>query len=210
MSAVNLDDAVSILGADHVITMNDAARVWNKAGIDLPVRYAKATLVQAAEENQARCNCWKLLYIFGNSLLYQALRFGTDRTKNPCFNKAIWWDSPREDFWAAKKVESGYYLIDCKGLFINRSWDDQEAEIRNLGARYRRADLNVMCEGTLSNYAVNQRWLFAKHSRWSGVADSRGQFVYVFVNSGGITLARRNREESKQVSGVCLFNEFDF
>ena len=209
--------ATWILGGGKVVVAVDVATVWKSEVIIAPVRYKESTLRQAAEENKFGQADWRLVFCLGNSLRYQREIRGTDTdpAKQPCFNKNnAWW---KEENFAARQNQAGYYLIDFKGRWQDLTWHVQERELQSLGPQYERTDPAIFSEAILTICMIGrenvcmigrenvvENWYY-----WSGQVNFEGHFIYIGLDVGGLRINAFRGGYSGSNLRVCLCRKFD-
>lgn len=136
--------AINILGREKVVTVQEAYRLWNipysiedRHTLD-KIRYSEATLRICAAQNQRRKANWYLIYIIGYSLVEQHQKLGIRSENQFCFHYLCdWFLDKKEESWAGKKSESGYYLVNLN-LFKpeNLEYIEQKENAKSLGSEY--------------------------------------------------------------------------
>lgn len=193
--------AVNILGANKVITAEQASHAW---GLRMPedkpiIRYNENTLHRCAKESENVTDGWYLIYCRGLSLQEQRSCRGTDPNEQPCFNKekSDWWLNEDNYPWAFFKPEAGYYLINFyRGDRAQpKQWIRQEEEIIRQGCKLERCPLAIFTEAiftifmaTPNHHRVAFDWChdsgsFVTGSSWPAKCDafsyaSAGNFRY--------------------------------
>lgn len=138
--------AEEIMG-NHFVSMEDAALAQRQSlRKNAIIHYSERVLRAAAEDNRNGVADWWLVYIFGTSLNALRLRFSLGRAH---FTSNDLWRNP-SNAWADVMPVDGYYLLDMKGRFRSLSWDNQEREIKRLGAEYSRAHEAVVTEAAFT------------------------------------------------------------
>lgn len=167
--------AILILGAGKVLIQAQA-----KGQQEFPIRYSEDTLRACARENlEGGCD-WRLVYLRGNSLREEQERVGTNRKRQPCFDKGYtWWLDLKEDSWATEKFEPGYYLIDFNGRFGRTSWSNQEKAIQELGPESIRAHEAMVTEAALRIFEATGERLLPNWYHWGRSLGSHGGRVGV-------------------------------
>jgi len=181
---ISLKLARAILGMEKVISAHHAAKAWGmEADSRFPIRYSEATLRECAEANATGITDWRLVYVNGLSLREQRAIQGvaqSDGQNQPCFYNEDWWLRPREDSWAKNSSAVGYVLVDVKGRFASKTWDQQAKLIVALGEQYERCDEHVFAEViqtiflTQRGERIAENWL-----HWGCSAASNGSQVIV-------------------------------
>ena len=216
-----IQQAIQILGAGKVITEKVSVQAWKLPDLgDIPLRYKKATLIWAQNENSLGNADWRLIWVNGLSLIEQRNIKGTDCDNHSCFDDNDWWlDDERKywlnkgqrSYWAEGKPEEGYYLINLHGLFANTHWNIQNQGITKL-ERQERTNETVFSEVIQTIFFVTKE-LIADDWRHSGsFIDGRiHQHVTIKFGSSGLYVNghARNILYSDSIR-VSIYRKFDF
>lgn len=146
--------AIRILGARNVLTPTQAANAINsyraKANLPLlisltsaPIRYTENSLREhkALDQQEFGKNAVPLLaYSYGLSLRDLRHTFGTGPNG---FYPATWDQESKENDWAERPGQPGWYLISLQGRFSRTNWADQETKIAQLGPYERNHEVTV-------------------------------------------------------------------
>ena len=211
-SGLTIVRAINILGQGKVITSEQAAKAWSmEAPKDVTIRYSETTLRACAEQNQSGQADWRLVYCHGMSLREQRAKCGVDQNKQPCFYNNDWWLKISEDKWANFKPQAGYYLVNFRGQFGNKNWNQQEQEIAKLGKEYERCHEAIFGEAILTIYMVNNGERIAEDwYHWGVSLDSDGIRVVIgLFLAFGLLVYDRWRDFSFQDLRVALVRKFD-
>ena len=195
-----------------VLSHDRVAKFWSKAvPKDIKLRYSEAALREAAEANKRGEN-WILAYYTGQSLRQMRDSVGTDKDEQPCFKGGdTGWLRKKEENWAAKEIESGYYLLNFETQFNRVDWETQEEHIAALGSVYERAHEAVVAEAAFSNFYINEKRLLEYRYHWGREFDSSGNPVFIghFSLEGmGVDSLPLNACHSRV--GVVVARKFDF
>lgn len=195
-----------------VIGHEGVANFW---GIPVPqdvqIRYSEETLREAIQANH-NGEQWALVYYAGHSARQMREKRGTSTSNQPCIWDNNWWLKNKEDYWATKTLEPGYYLLNFNGKFAGKTWTDQKNLIPQLGPQYERAHEFVVGEAVLSNFSVhNGERLLENWYHWGKEADSDGDRVCVGgFGSDGLGVNDYSPDDSVGFLRVVLFRKFDF
>lgn len=209
------DDIIRELAKERIkiIGHKSAAEFWGVAvPKDISVRYSEETLRESIRANQDG-EQWALAYYTGQSLRQMKEKRGTNRKNPPCFYDKTWWLENTENFWTNKRLAPGYYLLNYKGKFANKTWMDQEELIAESGPMYERAHEFVVAETILSNfYIYNGECLLEDWYHWgkeeTGAHDDRvliGRFDF-----NGLEVSYWSPGDLSSPLRVVLFRKFDF
>lgn len=155
--AKSVDDITRWLASEgvRIIDHEDAANFWGMVvSQELRIRYREETLREAIQANR-NGERWALAYYSGLSLRQMRDKKGVSQSSQPCFWNTDWWVQGREDSWATRNLEPGYYLLNFKGKFANKQWAVQENMISALGAMYERAHETIVSETVISNFGIH-------------------------------------------------------
>lgn len=192
---LDIDGVITILGADKVVTAQQAYEAFNRAyladqaveAISHSIRYTEETLRECAVLNRSGQSDWRMVYALPLSLRQQREVIGVDRESQPCFYNNDWWLGEAEDAWAKSQPEAGYYLIDMKGRFNRTNWNDQNTRIAEMGEQYERADERVFAQALVSIFKTHGERLHSGTYHWGRIEDSDGYRVCVgFFAAGGL------------------------
>jgi len=210
---VTLALANNILGMNKVISNWQAARTaWLIEKIpDCDIYYHEETLRQCAEENAQGKADWRLVYCHGLSLREQREKRGTDRNKQPCFNKeSNWWLESKEDGWATYKPQAGYYLINFRDQFGSLNWNQQEQEISKLGKEYERCHEAIFSEAIFTIFMVNGERIAEDWYHWGvSLVSSGGRVRIGYFRAYGLGVDRGWYGYSYLGLRVALVRKFD-
>lgn len=187
-NSITIVRAISILGADHVITpeqVGKAHNIFTPANVVIP--FSQKELEDVAEANKNGTASFYLVYCLGNSLKKQREIHGVDKNKQPCFSRNDWWLKDKESFWADQQGEAGYYLLDFgpkeRGSFGSTSWANQEEKISSEFPGCERADERIVSEAVFSILIVHGKRLMENWYHWGKFSDSVGCRVYVGIRA---------------------------
>ncbi len=183
-NSVTLVRAIKILGADHVITLKQAAYAHHMHALpNVAIPFSEEELRSAAKTNKERTTSFHLVYCFGNSLRKQREIHGIDKSKQPHFYNNDWWLKDKENFWADQNTNSGWYLLDFgqeeEGRFSSTSWQNQEEEIGRGFPKCERADERIVSEAAFSILIIHGKRLMENWYHWGKLSDSVGYRVFV-------------------------------
>lgn len=180
-AGVTLARAFKLLGEKKVVGMGEAATVRGLKEFDpgVPIRYSEATLRECTVQNRDVGTDWRLVPTFGFSLRELREQIGTDPSHQPCCYPNNWWLEKKEDNWATKKPETGYWLIDFNGRFARTSWNNQECEIAKLGDGFLRTPEAVIAEAITTIFQITNERLLESWYHWGPSLDSGGLLVCV-------------------------------
>ncbi|MFA6537067.1 MAG: hypothetical protein WCT18_01570, partial [Patescibacteria group bacterium] len=151
------DDIIRELAKEKIKIIGHE-RVANFWGISVPqdvrIRYSEETLREAIVANQSG-EQWALAYYAGHSARQMRAKWGVNKNTQPCIYNNDWWLKDKEDYWATKTLEPGYYLLNFNGKFDSKKWSEQENLITGLGPMYERAHEFVVGETVLSNFNIH-------------------------------------------------------
>jgi len=206
------DDVIRELSSEQIkiIGHEGVASFWGiTVPQDIQIRYNEATLRESIEANR-NGEQWSLGYYSGQSIRQMRQKVGTGG--QPRFYNNDWWLKDKEDFWATKTLEPGYYLLNYKGPFASKTWNDQESLTAGLGPMYERAHEFVVSETVISNFSVhNGERLLENWYHWCKETDSDGYRVYVgYFDSDGFAVAFYSPGFSYGGLRVVVFRKFDF
>jgi len=179
--------ALKILGERRVFTPEKMAEVWNplrkQAGL-APLVIPKSVSIPSEDvlrEVRGKGGDWVLAYSDGLSLREQRQTVGIKAGHQPCFNASYsLWLEKKENVWAIKGVQPGYYLVDLQGRFGLQTWQGQEESIqKKLGSVYERTDEHLISEIILSACLINGERLLENFFHWGTLAS--GSYDYRVV-----------------------------
>lgn len=200
------NEKIKIIGHEGV------ANFW---GIPVPqdvqIRYSEETLREAIQANQ-NGEQWALAYYAGHSARQMRDKRGVDTNNQPCVYNNDWWLKNKEDYWATKTLEPGYYLLNYNGKFASKKWSDQEILIAEMGSLYERAHEFVVGETVLSNFSIhNGERLLENWYHWGKESDSDGLRVCIgCFGSRGLCVSCDSPGGSDGLLRVVVFRKFDF
>lgn len=191
---LDIDGVITILGAEKVVTMQQASDAFNfaslaavaKGEVAIMIRYTEETLRECAVLNRSGQADWRMIYALPLSLRQQREVIGVDKANQPCFYDNDWWLNDKEDAWAKFQPEAGYVLIDFKGRFNRTNWNDQNSRISEMGEQYERADERVFAQALVSIFKTHEERLHLGTYHWGRIEDSGGDRVFVgrFASDG--------------------------
>lgn len=207
--------AMKILGSHRVFTPERVAEALNplrkRAGLPELVPPQGVAVPYSDEVLKAHAGGkWLLVYSYGLSLREQRQMVGVDPNQQPCFHKdSTWWLNAKEDGWATKGVNPGWYLVSTEGRFGGQTWNQQEQSIREFGESYERADEYLMGEACLSAYLINNgERLLENFYHWGKSLGSFGYRVGVgYFGRCGLYVGLWV-DYSDDSLRVCLFRKF--
>lgn len=210
---VSLKFAREVLGRDKVISAHQAAKVWGrKADSRFSIRYNERTLFQCVNANITGEADWRLVFCNGLSLWDQFAIQGVvaqeDGKNQPCFDN----DWIMSQSWVDKQPEQTYYLINFKGKFANKNWDQQTELITLLGERYERCDGHVFGEAIQTIFlAQNGERLAENWYHWSVLTDCEADRVGIGAfGRDGLLVSNYWRGENQPFLRVCVSLKPDF
>lgn len=209
------DDIIRELANEKIkiIGHKSVANFWGVAiPKDIRIRYSEETLRESIQANQ-NGEQWALAYYAGQSVRQMREKRGTNRNNQPCFYAKTWWLENMENFWATKKLEPGYYLLNYNGKFANKTWTDQEGLITELGPMYKRAHECVVGETILSNFNIHKgECLLENWYHWgkeeTGSNDDR--IIIGHFDSNGLDVSYWSPGDLRSSLRVVLLRKFDF
>jgi len=215
---LDIDDVVTILGADKVVTMQQAVGAFNfeslaaaaKGEVDTSIRYNMETLRECAVLNRYNQRDWRMVYGLPLSLREQRENGGTDRENQSFFYDSDWWLGDKEDGRAKSQPEAGYYLIDFKRRFEGTNWNDQNTRITEMGDAYERADVRVFAQALISIFKTHGERLHSGTYHGGRIKDSDGYLVVGFFDSDGISVHSFRPSGVAVYLVVCVARKFDF
>ena len=212
----DLGFAEKVLGANKVISSNEAAIAW-KLGPEgkiwpvevlenlVKIRYSKATLRKAAKGNKNGKADWRLIYIGGLSLREQY------RRKSHSFRHYVtWWLESKHDEWGKFKPIAGYYLINFRGQFGKMKYEDQEQEVSKLGSKYKSCQEAVFTEAILTISLINKEKIAEKWSHRGGLIGDGEQVIVGFDGDAGIGIHSVNISNAEPDMRIVVEHEWDF
>jgi len=215
------DEAQEILGKNKVLSAflsNFVQGRVEKLRSNIQIFYSRATLLQCAEENAAGEADWRLVYINGLSLREQREFQGVDPQRQPCFYADhVWWLKEKESFWAERSPTAGYYLVNFKGQFGNRSWYEQQELIAGLGEQFERCNEHVFAEAIQAIFLttdgddarIAENWF---HWGWSLDCENvnNGCVAVGEFDNVGIGVFVQSRKDRNPMVYVCVSRKWDF
>ena len=214
---------LNVLGRKRFISVTQAMVVWNSfvkerrtnhdisLGVprNVAIPYFKSTIEKVASDES-----WHLVYNFGFSLRESLMILGIDSRKRGriCYhNNNNWWLHKKENSWAAKQSQPGYYLIKTKCLFRGRNWRDQELLISQMGKEFSRAPSQVVVETHVSYFMLNGKFpSLKKYYHLGGEKTSLKKLIYLDFLSRFITLGQWPSEACMKDLGVYIARKPDF
>ena len=198
-----------------IIGHEGAANFWSlPVPQGIVIRYNEASIREAVEMNRSGSEQWALAYYSGQSIRQMRAKLGTDKSRQPCFYDQDWYMQNKEDFWADKNLEPGYYLLNYNGKFASTKWNDQESQIAStFGVQHERCHEFIVGETILTNFNVNGgERLLENWYHWGKESDSDGNRVGVGgLGSGGLSGVRRcSPGDSDSHLRVVVLRKFDF
>jgi hypothetical protein len=197
-----------------IIGHEDVAKFWDiPVPQDVQIRYSAKTLHEAIEANQ-NGEQWALAYYAGHSLKKMYDKRGINKAHKPCFYNNDWWLASTYNNWVTRTLESGYYLLNYTGYFINILWAAQETLIADMGPTYERAHEIIVGETILSNYEIhNGEELLNDWYHWGYeiTSDSDHKATIGDLESGGLHINGHNiNHHNADKLKVVLCRKFDF
>jgi hypothetical protein len=193
-----------------VIGHEAVANAWDlPVPTDVQIRYSEASLREAIAAN-ANGEQWTLVYYSGQNPRQMRDKIGVGSSS---FYDNDWWLKDKENFWATKTdIEPGYYLLNFKGQFADKTWDVQEELINKLGSAYERAHEFVVKEAVLSNFRINHgERLLENWYHWGKEIDSGRYRVDVgYFGSDGFFVGYGTPSSSNDLLRVVVARKFDF
>jgi len=156
------EDAISILGKGHVVTVSEADPQW---GVDCeiipPILFSRNALIECARDNEAGITDWWLVFVSGYPLSVMVDIRGRDKKNMPSLQvENLPWMPHRDS------AKPGYCLLDLKPQFANMTWDAQEVEITNLGKEFARAYERDVVEVVLTIFLTSGLLLLNDRGHW--------------------------------------------
>lgn len=188
--------ALKVFGERRVFTPEKVAEVWNPlrklAGL-APLVIPKGVAVppeDVLQEVLKKGGDWVLAYSYGPSFREQRQAVGSNINQQPCFNTSYrWWLKRREDGWAVRGVQPGYYLVDLQGRFGLQSWQGQEESIqKELGLDYERTDEHLIGEVALTTYLINCERPLENFSHWGTLSSYECRVFVGLFDRGGLRI----------------------
>lgn len=185
-NSITIVRAISILGADHVITSEQAGKAHNiSTPANVVIPFSQKELEDVAEANKNGTASFYLVYCLGNSLKKQRSIHGIDKSKQPCFYNNDWWLKDKESFWADQQTQAGYYLLDFgpkeQGRCGATSWQNQEEKISREFPECERADERIVSEAVFSILIIHGKRLMENWYHWGKFSASGGRRVCVGI-----------------------------
>src|SRR3990167_3176618 len=102
---VTIVRALSILGADKVITAEQSADAWKVEAPQNPtIRYSGEILRSCVQSNRESGRDFRLVYLQGMSLRELRDKVGISTDNQPCVYNNDWWLQKSENAWATQKL----------------------------------------------------------------------------------------------------------
>ncbi|MDD5289781.1 MAG: hypothetical protein PHT40_01100 [Patescibacteria group bacterium] len=136
--------------------------LWNKkAPSSLSLfNYSLATLMWMAEENK-KGERWVVYAYTGTSVHDQLWEIGNECASYlPAFLIEI--EVTPDSNYLGRRNLTGYYIVNLKPRFKNFNWHEQGAKIKELGPKFKRAELAVFSEINISLYLINKKDDFSR------------------------------------------------
>lgn len=223
---VSLKLAREILGKDKVISASQTAKFWHKEiNSRFPILYAEETLRECAEENARGEADWRLFFYVGTSFYEQLQWYSCGHKDLPCFDGrgGLWWGKPAFGgggaaySWVNDSLLPNYYLIDVRGRFANKSWEEQGKLIAQCGRQnVRRCDEFVFSEAIFTIFRakeerIAENWFHYGKTTFSTAQNQEERHVMVGeFDDNGLRLALHPPDEPNEFTKVCLCRTFDF
>lgn len=216
----SLEEALKILGKTKVITAEQWAKAWGQESPgDVPIRYTAERLQQAAQENKGDQADWCLVYLGGFSLVRQhelrgashkdMTKFDADITWWLNEEKQYWQNIGQSKYWAELGFEPSYHLVNVKGLFGNKKWQQQEDAIAELGNDKARCFEEVLSETIITIGLVTGEKICRDWVHWGRSIDCNGYRVYVNLCFDGVGVRRNLADNFDPHFRVALFWKFN-
>lgn len=217
-----VDEAISILGGDKVVTCKQALEAFEFDRKNLGDSYRSQVLVPYDNEtlrdfailNKYGYADWRLVFGLPLSFREQHDIIGTTPKSQPYF--AIdndWWLNECEGVWAESQPEAGYYLIDFLARFSRDTWEDQDIKIVEMGPNFERADERVFSQALISIFKTRGgERLHPETFHWGRIKTSDGGLVLVngFNPECGLGIIRLPQFVSTCSAVVCVSRKSDF
>lgn len=152
-----LEDAIGILGANRVCTAEEVYKARDESTLLKPTMlFLVSTLEMCAHQNKRKRADWRLVYAIGlsfNRLYYDRATAG-HILRQPFIEREA--DEP----WFNTTSPSGYWLVNFKPHFPDKTVDAQLEDVTNLGAQYLPLPEHVFAETLFSFWKAKKERLF--------------------------------------------------
>lgn len=229
---LTVSNAVEILGADHVITIEETKEAWSpspssQSSESAFIGYRRKTLITYAAFNKINQGDWWGVWFFGFPFRKQYLRMGVDPTRPPYFvmqpllTANLLSQSDSDDFErnGVCGYRNGFLLINFKPSLAEFPAGPTEVKIRDIeqdfGNRgFGLASMPMVTEAFFSIFSAKKKAVLkeeigplsrhiSRHSTLKGCL-----WVGEATADGGITVAEHNGVDTEY--GVCTVKLPDF
>lgn len=215
LASPTVQECADILGKRNVVSLHQAASLWNwgitPTDSDDDVRFSQEILDGCARENRDREADWRLVYVFGFSMLEQRkIRKERPNMHLPNFGLPCFQYQPRDSNcipeWETKEVVSGYRLFNFQPQIpTGMDWDKQETAIARLDGNFERAEEQAVTEAVFSIYMASGEALLGETCHWgrSGTYTSDRACVGMF-RKGQMSVNAYKRKDCNPTLGVVV------
>lgn len=208
-----IQECTAILGKNNVVSAEQVDQLWD---CEIPndsddIHFSREILGECARKNRDREADWRLVYVFGFSMLEQRkIRKERPAMHLPNFGLPCFQDQPRDSNyipeWEAKEVATGYRLLNFQPeIPTGMDWDKQEAAIARLGDNFERAEEQAVTEAVFSIYMATGEALLGETYHWGrcGTYTSERACVGMF-GKGQMKVDARKRKASDPTLRVVV------
>jgi hypothetical protein len=197
-----LEEAIKILGKDKICTAQEVYRARGEQfSGTCELAFLVKTLKFCASQNKKKLADWRLVYAIGLNFKRQ---YTDEVTKDHIFRQPFLQREVAQP-WFNTSSPSGYWLVNFKPHFPNKTFDIQIEDLTNLGAQYQPLPEHVFSEILFSFVQAKGERLFEDKYHQGPSRVRLGRFRDGSLIIEPTDLPDSTRKIVRKDTGICYF-----